>query len=116
MKFIIQIIAIALIGYLLEIFLPWWSIAIAAFIGGYVLPSRANFLAGLVAIALLWFIGAWASDAYATAPLVEKVAALFKLGKPGMFGVTMLLGGLVGGFAALTGALLNNKRERPYYY
>ena len=53
MKFIIQLIAIALAAFVLELFMPWWCIAIAAFAAGYALKSKANFFAGLLGIALL---------------------------------------------------------------
>jgi hypothetical protein len=56
MKFMIQFIAIALAAFLLELFMPWWCIAIAAAAGGYALKSKVNFLAGLLGIALLWVI------------------------------------------------------------
>jgi hypothetical protein len=112
MKFVIQFIAIALAAFILELFMPWWSIAIAAFAAGYALKSKANFLAGLLGIALLWSIKAWILDASASAPLAERVAAIFSLSKPLLLLVTALVGGLVGGFAAMSGAAL--KKERRY--
>jgi hypothetical protein len=111
MKFLIQVIAILIVAFVLELFMPWWSIALAAFAGGYVLKSKANFLAGLLGIALLWFIKAVMLDASAAAPLAERVAGIFSLSKPLLMLVTALIGGLVGGFAAMTGALL---KPKPY--
>jgi len=106
MKFIIQFIAIALAAFLLELFMPWWCIAIAATAGGYALKSKANFLAGLLAIALLWLLKAWLLDASSAAPLAERVAAIFSLNKSLLMLATALIGGLVGGFAAMAGGAL----------
>ena len=54
MKFLLQLIVIALLGLVFEMLLPWWSIALAAFAGGFILATRANFLAGFLGIGILW--------------------------------------------------------------
>jgi hypothetical protein len=115
MKFVIQIVAIILLAYVLSWFMPWWSIAIAAFAGGAVLSTRFNFLAGFLAIGLLWAITAMLIDATAAAPLSERVAKIMTVSKPVLFIVTAVLGGLVGGFAAMTGGALR-KDKRKYNY
>jgi hypothetical protein len=114
MKFIIQTIAILILAFALELFLPWWSIAIAAFIMGYGLTSGGNFFAGFIAIAVLWSVKALVIDANAAVPLAEKVAAILTVSKPALIAVTALLGGLVGGFAALSGSLLKPKKSKYY--
>ncbi len=111
MKFLIQFIAIVIVAFILELFMPWWCIAIAAFAAGYALKSNADFLAGLSGIALLWLIKAWMLDASASAPLTERVAAIFSLSKPLLLLVTVLLGGLVGGFASMSGAALKKEKR-----
>ena len=117
MKFIFQLILIALIAGILELFLPWWSIAIAAFIGGMLLPSRFNFLAGFLAIGLLWLGMAVMIDSSAAAPLVGRVALIFMgLPKPALFGVTAIIGGLVAGFAAMSGGALRKQKKLARYY
>lgn len=112
MKFLIQFIAIAIIAFVLELFMPWWSIAIAAFAAGFALKSKANFLAGLLGIAILWLSKALIMEVSAAAPLADRVAGIFSLNKPLLMLLTSLIGGLVGGFAAMTGASL--KKERRY--
>lgn len=114
MRFIVQILLIIILASVLELFLPWWTIAIAAFIGGALFNSRTNFLAGFLAIALLWLITSVILDLSATAKLTQRVAAIFSLSKPLLFVVTCLIGGLVGGFAAMAGsALRKGKQGRP---
>lgn len=116
MKFLIQFIAIAVVAFVLELFMPWWCIAIAAFAGGFALKSKANFLAGLLGIGLLWLVKAFITDATASASLTEKVAAIFSLNKPLLMFVTALIGGLVGGFAAMSGAALKKEKRSDTYY
>jgi hypothetical protein len=112
MKFTVQLVAIVIMSWLLEMFLPWWSIAIAGFIGGFAFRSKSNFVAGFLAIALLWFIHAFIIDLQASAPLAEKIARLLMVqNKILLFLLTAVIGGLVGGFATLSGALLKSGRK-----
>lgn len=112
MKFTLQVVAIIITAYILELFLPWYSIAIAAFIFGYLLRSDLNFLAGFIAIGFLWFVKAALIDSASTSLLADQVAQIFPLKqKVWLYLVTVVLGGLVGGFAAMTGAALGRKKS-----
>ena len=115
MKFLLQILFIIVLGYILELFFPWWTIAIAAFVGGIVFNTRANFAAGFLAIALLWTLKALLIEYSAAAPLTDRVAMIFSLSKPLLFIVVAVIGGLVGGFAAMTGSALHKKKKSSYY-
>jgi hypothetical protein len=107
MKLVIQIIVIMIGAYILELFLPWYCIAIAAFAGGYMLKSRFNFLAGFIAIGLLWFLKAALTDMASSSDLASRVAQIFPLKQKSLLYVVMvLLGGLIGGFAAMCGGAL----------
>jgi hypothetical protein len=115
MRFILQLLVIVILSSVFELFLPWWTIAIAAFIGGYFFTTRMNFLCGFVSIALLWTITSIIIDLSAAAPLTERVAKIFSLNKPLLFVVTAVIGGLVGGFAAMAGAALRRPRRTANY-
>jgi hypothetical protein len=115
MKFLIQVVAILLLSFLLELFLPWWCVAIAAFIGGVVFNTHANFGAGFLAIALLWTIKALFTTMGAAAPLAQRVSAIFMMNTFLLFVVMAVIGGLVGGFAAMTGSALHKRKRRGYY-
>lgn len=104
--FLTQIIIIALLGYLFELFLPWWSIAIAAALGGTFLRSNANFWAGFLGIGMLWLVAAILMDFTSPSELASKVAPVLMMNKPLLFLVTAVLGALVGGFASLSGSYL----------
>jgi hypothetical protein len=115
MKFVIQLLAILIVAFLFELFLPWWSIAIAAFIGGFVFDTRSNFGAGFLAVAILWTLKALVIEMATDATLTDRVAGIFSISKPVLFVITALLGGLVGGFASMAGSALNKKKKKGYY-
>jgi len=116
MKMLLQIIAIVIFGYIAEYFLPWYSIAIIAFVFGFLLRSNANFLAGLIAIALLWGFEMWMIDSIASTDLASRVSMILPIKQKWiLITVTLFMGGLVGGFASLTGSLLRTKRKKSYY-
>jgi hypothetical protein len=108
MKFSIQVIATFFVCFLLQTFLPWWTMAIGAFAVGYALANNGygSFAAGFLAVGLLWLGMAFYVDQTTQSILTEKVNKLLPLNS---FVLTTLIGGLVGGFAALTGALLKAK-------
>lgn len=107
MRFPVQIIVIIILGYLLEQFLPWWSVAIAAFVGGILVNTRLNFLAGFLAIGLLWIGKALVTDISSDSEFADRVARIFMLhNKSILLLVTFVLIGIVGGFAAMAGSAL----------
>jgi hypothetical protein len=116
MRFFIQLLVIALLALVFELFLPWWSIALAAAIGGYFLSSKVNFLAGFLGIAVLWIAYAFLISSNATAPLADRVAAMFSVNKTLLIIITGIIGGLVGGFAAMAGGALKKEKKKGYYY
>lgn len=117
MRFAVQVIVILILASILELMLPWWSIAIAAFTGGLVFRTSINFVSGFLAIALLWLVMAIIIDTSAAAPLTERVANIFMGISPTvLLLVTACIGGLVGGFAAVAGASLRKPKRKLKYY
>jgi hypothetical protein len=118
MKFLLQLIVIAILAFVFELLLPWWSIAIAAFVGGMAFNSKANFLAGFLGIGVLWLLYALMMDATSAAPLAERISKVLLINKPLLLLITSILGGLVGGFAAMAGSALrgNSKRSNDNRY
>jgi hypothetical protein len=116
-RFALQTLVILILASVLELFLPWWSIAIAGAIGGYVFRSSLNFVAGFLSVAILWIGIAVVIDISASAPLADRVAAIFfSMPKAALFVITGVLGGLVTGFAAATGASLRREKRKMKYY
>lgn len=110
MKFIIQILATILLAYILQSFFPWWTAALACLGTGYYFKSGAfkSFAAGFLAIGLLWFALAFYIDVTSQSILTEKVNKILPL--PAL-ALTTIIGGLVGGFASMSGTMLNKKRR-----
>lgn len=97
---------IALLSFILQYFLPWWIIAIVAFGLAFWKGSSAGkaFLAGFLAIIVVWAAMATFTHIRTDGILTSKIAALFNLPVSALLiVVTAIIGGLVGGIAALSG-------------
>ena len=110
MKFIAAIILTALLSYAACLFLPWWSIAVAAFMVAVLIHQKPvrSFMAGFAALFLLWAVLSYVIGMNNGHVLANKVSLLIlKSQSPVMLViVTALIGALVGGLAALSGAYL----------
>lgn len=105
--------AILISAFLLNLFLPWWSIAIPGLIFGYVFNKKAlvSFGLGFLALFLLWGGQALYIHLANDAILSTRIAEMLSVGSPIIVVlVTGILGGLVSGLAALTGSLV---KETP---
>ena len=110
MKFIASLILTALLSFAVCLFLPWWSIAIAAFAVAALIPQGAakSFLTGFTALFLLWGgLSFWISNNNEHL-LAHKVSmVLLKMDNPWiLIFATAFIGALVAGFAALSGSFL----------
>jgi hypothetical protein len=103
----------ALISFVMGLYLPWWSIALAAFLVGLIIPQRPamSFMAGFLGVFLLWEILAWWIDSKNSSILSQKIAQIFPLGGSTilLILITSLIGALVAGFAALTASYVRKR-------
>ncbi len=110
MKFIVATVLTALLAFISGLFLPWWGIAIAAILVALLVHQKAGkaFLSGLLGVFLLWAGLAWWIDMKNNGILSERIASILPLNGNSilLIGITALVGGLVGGFAAMTGSFL----------
>jgi hypothetical protein len=110
MKLFVSILLTALLGFVSGLHLPWWGIAAAAALVNILLPLRHGtaFLSGFIAVFLLWGILAWSIDSANGSILSQRIAQILPLGGSStlLILVTALVGGLVGGMAALSGSYL----------
>ena len=110
MKFIIAILLTGVLNFFLGIYLPWWFIAIAAFVVALLVVQRPPFafLAGFLGIFFCWFILAWARNNGNDEILATKVAHILPLGGSVFLLILIpaLIAGIVGGFAAMTASYL----------
>lgn len=116
MKILVASLLTALLAFVAGIYLPWWSLAIAAFIGAVIVQQSSwhSFFAGFLGIFLLWALLAWWIDWNNHSYLSQKIASLLPLSGNSvlLILVTAFIGGLVGGFAALTGSFLRPVDKR----
>lgn len=113
MKLLIAIILTALLSFVGGLYLPWWSIAIAAFISILLVPMKSGkaFLAGFLGVFILWALLAWWIDMKNEHVLSKKIAEIFPLGGASiaLILVTAFIGALVGGVAAMSSGFLRKK-------
>jgi len=112
MKFISSILLMALVSFAACLYLPWWSIAIVAFVISIAIQLKPYlaFIAAFAALFLLWGILAMYMSSANNHLLAHKISQLvLKQDAPFMLiGLTALIGALVAGFAALSGSLLRS--------
>ena len=115
MKFLVAIILTAVIAFVGCLYLPWWSIALAAFLVAILIhqhPGKA-WLAGFLGLFILWAGLALWIDTGNESILSRRIAEIFPLGRSSflLILVTGLLGALVAGFAALSGSYFRKSKS-----
>jgi len=109
MKFLLQLILTAVGAYLLGQYLDWWAIVVYGLVLGLMfdyLSSWSSFFAGFLGVFLIWGILAYVQDKGNNSILSDQIAQAFSVSS-GTYLVYMtgLIGGLLGGFASMTGTL-----------
>ena len=105
---------ILILSFASAYFLPWWIVALIAFLAAYFLGKKSGlcFLSGFGGVFVAWAILALLKSIPNDNMLANKVANLFQL--PSwilLLLVTSIVGGLVGGMAALSGVLVKKVFE-----
>jgi len=106
MRFILQVTLTALLSYIAEQWLPSWAVVLCAGIVAMIIRSNKStaFLAGFVAISLLWMVKASVIDVRTHSILSTKIAPLLGFQSPiVLILLTGLLGGVLGGLGGLSG-------------
>jgi hypothetical protein len=109
-KSLTSLILTVLLAIVLNIFLPWWAIMLAAFLSGFLIDLKnvKVFLIPFLSIMLLWMTNAFLLSSSNDFTLSTKIANLLRLGG-NVFLLTLItgiIGGLAAGFAGITGTLL----------
>ncbi|MET0391666.1 MAG: hypothetical protein ABW019_00940 [Chitinophagaceae bacterium] len=116
MKFLVALILTILLAFIAGLYLPWWSIAIAAFVVALLVHQKAvkAFLSGFLGLFLLWAVLAEWIDLKNESILSARIAELLPLGGQSwlLVLVTGFVGGLVAGFAAMSASYLRSKPRR----
>jgi hypothetical protein len=106
MLFLVILILSFASGY----FLPWWVVAIAAFVGAFLIGKTPglSFLSGFAAVVIDWTVLALFKSIPNDHILADRVVQLFPLPHNWIWllVITALIGGIIGGMSALSGVLL----------
>jgi hypothetical protein len=107
MRQLISILIITILSVVATSFLPWWLIAVIAFLAvAFVRPPKP-FLAGFFGIALFWLIAILVQDVRNEYILSQRIAEVFSLPHVSiLIIVNVLLGGLIGGLAGWSAAAM----------
>lgn len=109
MKFFVSVILTMLLAFAFGLYLPWWSLSLAAFLVAALIPVKPGwaFLAGFISLFLLWGGLAWFQSLSNNHILAHRLSQMIlKKDDPLMLAlVAALIGAVVGGFAALSGRL-----------
>ena len=115
-EFLVILVTSLVLGLFAQGYLPWWYFAVIAFIVGLWRAKKGwiAFLTGFLAIFILWLGMSAYLDALSSSRLTTKLAAIFSLGSSYyLYIITLLIGGLVGGLASLSGFWLKRAFNPP---
>ncbi|WP_258103465.1 hypothetical protein [Marinoscillum sp. MHG1-6] len=106
MKLLIRILLIAVLTYLLSIYLPWWILMVVSFIVGFLIHGSgvSTFVSGFLGAGLVWISYAAILDYQSNSDFTQKMIELFPVDN----GIYLLIisgaiGGICGGLAAASG-------------
>ena len=117
MKFFNSFLLTALLSFIAGIYISyWWFFAVVAFLVAVLIHQRGYkaFFAGFLALFILWFVLAFWMDLANEGVLSVKIASILPLSgsKWMLMIVTACIGGLVAGFAALSGSYLRSSSSK----
>jgi hypothetical protein len=117
MKFIAQFLLIIVGSYFAQSYLPWWSMVIVAGIAGFFFSfekSRKSFYTGFFAILVSWTVLAYFADTLNEGVFSDKMKTVLEgLTMPLLILLPAVLGGILAGFASMTGNQLRNLFLKP---
>ena len=113
MKFFNSFLLTALLSFIAGIYISyWWFFAVVAFLVAALIHQKGfkAFFAGFLALFVLWFVLAFWMDLANEGVLSVKIASILQLGESKwmLMIITAFIGGLVAGFAALSGSYLRS--------
>lgn len=114
MKFLAALVLTLLLSFITGLYLPWWGIAIAAFIVALIVYQKAGmaFLSSFLGLVFLWCGLAFWIDSGNESILSARIGELLGIGNNPflLIIITGVVGGLVAGFAAMSGSFLRSSK------
>ena len=120
MKFFNSLLLTALLSFIAGIYISyWWFFAVVAFLVAALIHQKGYkaFLAGFLSLFILWFVLAFWMDLANEGVLSVKIASILPLdgSKWLLMIVTAFIGGLIAGFAALSGSYLRSSNPKKQF-
>jgi len=116
MKFLVAILLTALLAFISGLYLPWWGIAIAALLVAVIIHQKSGkaFFSGYLGVFILWGALAFWMNLNNQGVLSSRIAKVLPLNGNQVYLilVTALVGGLVAGFAAMSGSYLRSAKSK----
>lgn len=108
-KKITNLIATIVLSALLSLFLPWWSVMIAALLSSMIFPLKkaSVFFVPFLAIVLFWGVYTYVLSSANDFTLAKKISQLLQIG--GNPYLLILVTGIIGGLAAGISAILGKQ-------
>lgn len=102
---------IAILSFVVQLFLPWWSLAVVSFGSAFFWGKKAvqSFFAGLLANGLVWLLMAVFIHFTRGDIMTNRISQLLNLPSSSiLYLVAFLVAGLVGGLAGVSGYYLKS--------
>ena len=120
MKFFNSFLLTALLSFIAGIYISyWWFFAVVAFLVAALIHQKGYkaFFAGFLALFILWFVLVFWMDLSNEGVLSVKIASILQLdgSKWLLMIVTACIGGLIAGFAALSGSYLRSSNPKKQF-
>lgn len=117
MKFLVALLLTALLSFISGLYIEWWwFFAVMAFIVALLIHQKAGkaFTSAFLGLFILWTGLAYWIDLENESILSTKIAELLPLGGSSflLIMVTGLIGGIVAGFAAMSGSYLRSSKQK----
>lgn len=96
---------IALLAFAVQSVFPWWTLVIPPLVIGFFIFRKGSeaFLSSFLGLFLLWVIHASLQHATSSGDMAVRMGDTFGLPVVVLLGITGLVGGMVAGFAGLSG-------------
>ena len=114
-KYLLNFIVTLALAVVLSLFLPWWSVMLAAFISAFIIDIKraAVFFVPFFAIVLFWTIYSILLSSANDFILAKKIAVLLPL--QGSLALLFLVVGLIGGLAAGIAAVFGKQCVKLFW-
>lgn len=111
MNFFFQVLIVIVLSLVLQVFMPWWTAAIAGFVVGLAFnnPSFKSFSIGFIGVFVVWATYAFWLDVQNASVLSKKIAVLFSVHQPVLL---LLITGIIGGITGGLGSWAGNETKK----